>query len=1006
MQIKTRRVRVFSIVLLAMLFNSAIACFTLSKAEACTARATLARCTKSPDAARMFLQHAIMERASSSQSSNQDLRPVQLEQLAFTGTLHGHLSRIATETPLHLSIVLLMTLGTPVKSPSIQPRGSASHNPIHSAQLHSGADTLRRARRGSQQEARSLIARGVSLYKRSSYDSAMACFTGARKLFTIAGDDYGVSQSELNRGNVYLMRVELDSARQCFIAARRLAERLKDNIAVAESYLGLATWFRETPDKDSARALLLHALSIFERHGERLREADARVTLGNLHSDQGQYAEARMEYERSSAVFESAQQYYHLAITLMNRANAQSQLGDRREAMRLMIGSDSLFSRIGNRHQRATLAGNMARTLMGLKQTDSARQYYMQQLELARETGDRRSVIAALMGLGSRAIDLHHYDSAAMHLYRALAVAEEINDSKSIGNVLGNIGRMNLLTKSYDKAEESYRRALTLNRRTGHVNGIFYCLAGLATLEENLGHLDAALVRRLECVRIAEKAGWQHQIAMAKRNLGNLLTKRGDGDSGKILIQEAIDMFMQITPQSIGCSYNDLGVALATSRRDSLAERVLLQAVEEAKRSRETRCLYNAQENLSSLYLRRGDTARALLHLIDADALRDSLDHDERIRTMEELQTRYETEKQRYTITLLEKEQEVSLLRIRQQQQELLRRSLAADQQRQRILLFERDDRIKELLLRQRGDSLHVQHLENRALTDNNNLLTEIAARRQIERNAMIGGLLLIAALSVLLVRRFQGKRRESQLLAESLDHKARAAQAEAIRTQAEALRREHEAQARYTQQLIQFQEDERRRLSRELHDGLGQSLTVLRNSALLGLRSSDAEVMRRQLDGMSGMIAETLDDVRAITRDLRPVQLEHLGLTGTLHGLLSRIAEETPLQMTHDICDLQGIIRPDDEINVFRLVQEAMSNILKHARADAASVRIAHDHSHVEIIMLDDGIGFDPNAPEVLSGLGMRGMHERVTMLSGALTVDTAPGRGTRIHIRLPIRH
>lgn len=902
-----------------------------------------------------------------------------------------------------LCIVLFMTLGTsdgpasiPLSSPVEARFGDISA-------LHSGRDSLRRTRPAALQEARARYVQGLVLYKRSSYDSALTCFTEARRLFMSAKSIYGVSQCELNRGNIYRKRAELDSARQCFIAARRLAEAYKDDIAIAESYLGLATWFRETRTKDSAWVLLTLAQTIFKQKGERIKEADVHVTRGGLYMDTGQFASARDEYEQAIEVYESSGEVSTLAIALMNKASALVQLGRGREALALYQRSDSLFSLIGN-SERATVAGNIARAHMALKQNELARVQYLRQLEFARVADDRTQVVSALMGLGSHAIDHNQFGTAAEYLIPALEEAESIKDHKLIGNVLGNIGRMNLLNNDYDKAEEYYQRALTHHQRVGHLNGIFYCLSGLASLEERRGRLDAALVYRFECVRIAEQTKWGHQIAVAKRSMGALMTKRGDSDSGRVLIEEAITMLREQSSQAIGCSYNDLGVALEASRQDSLAEVMYHQAIDVAERTGETGCLRKAHDCLASLYRRRSDSARALRHLLVANELRDSLRNQERITTMQELQTRYETEQQRYTISLLEKEKEVSRLRIRQQEQEIMRRDLVDDQQRQRILLFERDGRIKELLLRQKTDSLHVQNLENRALADNNTLLKEGASRRQLERNAVIVGLLLVAALSVLLVRRVQGKRRETQLLAEALDHKARAAEAETIRTQAAALQREHETQAQYTRQLIQSQEDERRRLSRELHDGLGQSLTVLRNSALLGLRSDDVAVMRRQLEGMSNMIADTLDDVRAITRDLRPVQLEHLGLTGTLRGLLARIAEETPLSVTHDIADLGGLFRPADEINVFRLVQEAMSNMLRHAQAESASIRIMHDGSHVDITVLDDGIGFEPDAPDVRSGLGIRGMHERVMMLHGTLAIDSAPRRGTRVHIRLPI--
>ena len=244
-----------------------------------------------------------------------------------------------------LCIVLLLTLATydgpasiAVLTPCLAPAAVHPH-PLP------GPDSLRRPRTRAMQEARTLFAQGLVLYKRSSYDSAMACFTEARRLFTSARNLYGISQTELNRGNIYLKRAELDSARQCFIAARRLAEAYKDDLAIAESYLGLATWLRETRAKDSAWVLLSRAHTIFTQKGERIKEADVRVTKGNLHMDLGQYAEARDEYERAIAVYESAGQLYHLAFAVMNMANAQSQLGLGQEALALYLRGQAYWLR-------------------------------------------------------------------------------------------------------------------------------------------------------------------------------------------------------------------------------------------------------------------------------------------------------------------------------------------------------------------------------------------------------------------------------------------------------------------------------------------------------------------------------------------------------------------------------------------------------------------------------------------------------------------------------------
>jgi signal transduction histidine kinase/ligand-binding sensor domain-containing protein len=220
--------------------------------------------------------------------------------------------------------------------------------------------------------------------------------------------------------------------------------------------------------------------------------------------------------------------------------------------------------------------------------------------------------------------------------------------------------------------------------------------------------------------------------------------------------------------------------------------------------------------------------------------------------------------------------------------------------------------------------------------------------------------------------------------------------------------RRAHAAQAEFSRQLIASQEAERKRIAAELHDGLGQSLAIIKNRALLGLDSAaDQERVAEQLDEIAGAAAGAIDEVKEIAYNLRPYQLDRLGLTRSLEGMLKRVAAPTGLRLSAEVEMIDGLLPPDSEINLYRVVQEGVSNILKHARATEARVRVRRQPGGVEVTIRDNGQGFDPSRAAAgdgpqRGGFGLLGIAERVRMLGGHLHIQTAPGRGTAIRITL----
>lgn len=206
-----------------------------------------------------------------------------------------------------------------------------------------------------------------------------------------------------------------------------------------------------------------------------------------------------------------------------------------------------------------------------------------------------------------------------------------------------------------------------------------------------------------------------------------------------------------------------------------------------------------------------------------------------------------------------------------------------------------------------------------------------------------------------------------------------------------------------YAQSLTNNIENERQRLANDLHDSLGQNLLSVRNQILLiKKRKQVAPEANDQLDVLSQAISGTLEEVRTISYNLRPPILNTLGLTAAINSLVENIRATTDLDVYMRFEEnIDGLIKKDLEINVYRILQECFNNVIKHAEASSVSLEIKKtDKIYFEFS--DNGAGFDE--PSSIKGQGLLGIKERIALLGGKLTIDSQLGKGTSIVFSFPI--
>jgi len=210
----------------------------------------------------------------------------------------------------------------------------------------------------------------------------------------------------------------------------------------------------------------------------------------------------------------------------------------------------------------------------------------------------------------------------------------------------------------------------------------------------------------------------------------------------------------------------------------------------------------------------------------------------------------------------------------------------------------------------------------------------------------------------------------------------------------------------RLTNGILAAQEDERHRIARELHDDTMQALAALVVQARLAGRRQDVAGLRAGLDQVREGIGQTLVELRRLAYDLRPTALDELGLTAALAGLANDFAERTGVRIEPHLVAPSARLPGPYEIVLYRVAQEALSNVAKHAKATAARLELAVTAATIRLVVADNGCGFLPDQQRQSreNGLGLLGMAERVQALHGRLSIDSAAGSGTRVAVDLPV--
>ena len=228
-----------------------------------------------------------------------------------------------------------------------------------------------------------------------------------------------------------------------------------------------------------------------------------------------------------------------------------------------------------------------------------------------------------------------------------------------------------------------------------------------------------------------------------------------------------------------------------------------------------------------------------------------------------------------------------------------------------------------------------------------------------------------------------------------------------AVRFRLAQLHERHAEQQAFSRRLLESQEEERKRIAAELHDSLGQQLLVIKNWAMIGLGVTTGDGRAREpLDEISATASQAIDEVREVIYDLRPYQLDKIGLANTIRFMIKKVATASGIEFQTEVGEIDELFPYEAQITLYRVVQECVNNIVKHSQATAARVAIERHDQTISVTVEDNGRGFALEAApgEAQGGFGLTGLRERVRMLGGRQVIHSAPGSGTRIQITIDL--
>ena len=635
-----------------------------------------------------------------------------------------------------------------------------------------------------------------------------------------------------------------------------------------------------------------------------------------------------------------------------------------------------------------------------------------------------------LEGLGQVYNDLGiiYYDKGAydtsIQLYNdALLIRKQLNDNLGIAKLYNKIGIVYQRQGLYNDALYNQQNALALFETENNLIGISYSLNNIGILQQNLGRFDEALIYHNQSIAIKEKLKDKAGLLQSYINVGNIYKIKTDYTKAENFYKKAIQFSREIenneylanalnnlgslqvllnkyyeAKQNILESYqlrtelkdikgrisclNNLGSVLIDLKQYDSAKTVLDYAESLAEKSKNTKPeLIVVYQTQSKLYEVLDKAQLSLSYYKKYAAYKDSIFNNDLNLKFSELEAKYNTS---------QKEKQI------QEQQATINKNLY-DLSKQKLLISQNNLEIaaSALALKGQNELILEQRLDS---TEQAKKIDDLNKEKQINRlqintqrlennkkNILLGVAGIVILLSILLIystyRRF--KLRKEKLLQEEIT-------------------RQQEISAR---NILKAEENERRRIAGDLHDGLGQ----LMSAAKMNLSAMETEIhftseaQKKTYQKALQLVDESCKEIRTVSHSMMPNALLKAGLDSALKEFLLQIDNKI-ININIYTEGLEKRLDSETETVLYRVIQESVNNVLKHAAATHLDISVIKDIDGIAVMIEDNGKGFDTTQQNNFEGIGLKNIQTRVKYLKGTIEWKSAPNKGTLVAIHIPV--
>jgi two-component system NarL family sensor kinase len=645
-------------------------------------------------------------------------------------------------------------------------------------------------------------------------------------------------------------------------------------------------------------------------------------------------------------------------------------------------------------------------------------------ISLAKKINYKEGLAQVYNDLGIIYYDIEKYDTA-IHLYNeAMVIRRMLNDDLGIAKLYNKIGIIYQRQGKFSDALYNQQNALSLFEKTNYLIGISYSLNNIGILQQNLGRYNEALVYHTQSITIKEKlkdkAGLlqsyinianiykiknenlkaeeyylkavllarelenNEYLANGLNNLGNLQHRINKLQEGKQNILESYNL-RTILNDSKGrvSSLNNLADILIDLKQYDSAKLVLTNAENLALISVNTKPeLIMIYQTFSKLYEQTGNTTASLNYYKKHTAYKDSLYSNEMTNKFSELETKYHTAQKEKKI----QEQQIALnknlydlskqkLTLYQNKLEIAANELEIKNQNELILSqrFDSSNKEKQIALLHQEKKIDKLEIQNEQLKSN-------------KKNILLIVATIITALTILLA--FSGYKRyklkkEKQIQQEIYNQKQISAQ-----------------------NILNAEENERRRIASDLHDGIGQLMSAAKMNlsaiqSAIPFATNDQELVYNKA---INLVDESCKEIRTISHNMMPNALVKAGLDSALKAFIYQM-DNSNLKINLYTEGLQNRLNANIETVLYRVIQECVNNVIKHAEATQLDISLIKEDEGIAAMIEDNGKGFDTTNKTTIGGIGLKNISTRIEFLNGTVEWKSAPEKGTLIAIYIPIK-